>query len=303
LQMDESRLRSLSNSAWLVWLTLAAVLSILGAAAITGLINRPLQQLSLAASRVREGRYRDIALDEQASTREIRAVNIGFNRMAERLAKMEDERQLMLAGISHDLRTPLARLRLEAELSVPDPASQEAMTADIEQLNDIIDKFLDYARPHHTELQAVLLAPVLSKCITPLRGNAQMQIAVHVPEDLTVLADPVELGRVVSNLLENARRYGQSPIDGISKVEIEAHAHDGHALLRIRDHGPGVPGEQLAHLTQPFFRGDAARTSAIGSGLGLAIVERALQRMGAELRIVNHHAGGLEAVVQLKTAQ
>lgn len=303
LQMDESRLRPLSNSAWLVWLALAAVLSILGAAAITGLINRPLQQLSLAASRVREGRYRDIALDERASTSEIRAVNIGFNRMAERLAKVEDERQLMLAGISHDLRTPLARLRLEAELSVPDAEAQEAMSADIEQLNDIIDKFLDYARPDHADLQAVLLAPVLSKCIAPLRGNAHMQIEVRVPEDLSVLADPVELGRVVSNLLENARRYGQNPADGTSRVEIEAHAHNGHVLLRIRDHGPGVPEEQLAHLTQPFFRGDAARTSAVGSGLGLAIVERAIQRMGGELSVFNHSAGGLMAVIQLQKGE
>ena len=303
LQMDENRLRPLSNSAWLVWLALAAVLSIMGAAAITGLINRPLKQLSLAASRVREGRYRDIALDEAASTSEIREVNIGFNRMAERLAKVEEERTLMLAGISHDLRTPLARLRLEAELSVPDAEAQTAMTADIEQLNDIIDKFLGYARPDHADLQAVLLAPVLSKCITPLRGNTQMQIDVRVPEDLTVLADPVELGRVVSNLLENARRYGQSPTDGVSRVEIEAHAHEGQVLLRVCDQGPGVPEAQLAHLTQPFYRGDVARTSAMGSGLGLAIVERAVQRMGGTLSISNQRAGGLMAVIQLQQGQ
>ena len=303
LQMDENRLRPLSNSAWLVWLALAAVLSIMGAAAITGLINRPLKQLSLAASRVREGRYRDIALDEAASTSEIREVNIGFNRMAERLAKVEEERTLMLAGISHDLRTPLARLRLEAELSVPDAEAQTAMTADIEQLNDIIDKFLGYARPDHADLQAVLLAPVLSKCITPLRGNTQMQIDVRVPEDLTVLADPVELGRVVSNLLENARRYGQSLTDGVSRVEIEAHAHEGQVQLRVCDQGPGVPEAQLAHLTQPFYRGDVARTSAMGSGLGLAIVERAVQRMGGTLSISNQRAGGLMAVIQLQQGQ
>ena len=303
LQMDENRLRPLSNSAWLVWLALAAVLSIMGAAAITGLINRPLKQLSLAASRVREGRYRDIALDEAASTSEIREVNIGFNRMAERLAKVEEERTLMLAGISHDLRTPLARLRLEAELSVPDAEAQTAMTADIEQLNEIIDQFLGYARPDHADLQSVLLAPVLSKCITPLRGNTQMQIDVRVPEDLTVLADPVELGRVVSNLLENARRYGQSLTDGVSRVEIEAHAHEGQVLLRVCDQGPGVPEAQLAHLTQPFYRGDVARTSAMGSGLGLAIVERAVQRMGGTFSISNQRAGGLMAVIQLQQGQ
>jgi len=300
LQMDPERLRPLSNTSWLVWLALAAGLSLIGAAAITARINHPLKQLSLAASRVREGRYRGAALDEKVNTPEIREVNAGFNRMAERLAKVEEERTLMLAGISHDLRTPLARLRLETELSVPDPESQQAMAADIDQLDDIIDKFLGYARPDHTELEPVLLAPIISKCITPFRGASRMDIQVHVPEDLQVIADPVELGRVVSNLLENARRYGQSFEDGISHVEIEAQTRRGLAMLRIRDQGPGVPQEQLEHLTQPFYRGNAARTAAMGSGLGLAIVERAIERMGGKFRVFNHAQRGLMATIELK---
>lgn len=300
LQMDPERLRPLSNTAWLVWLALAVGLSVIGAAAITTRINRPLKQLSLAASRVREGRYRDTALDELASTPEIREVNAGFNRMAERLAKVEEERALMLAGISHDMRTPLARLRLETELSVPDTEAQRAMAADIDQLDDIIDKFLGYARPDHAELEAVLLAPIISKCITPFRSASHMAIGVRVPEDLLVLADAVELGRVVSNLLENARRYGQSAQDGISHVEIDAQTRENRAILRIRDQGPGVPAEQLEHLTKPFFRGNTARTSALGSGLGLAIVERAIARMGGKFEVSNHPQGGLVAVIELE---
>jgi two-component system osmolarity sensor histidine kinase EnvZ len=303
LQMNPERMRPLSNSAWLVWLALAVALSLLGALAITARINRPLKLLSLAVSRVREGRYHDTALDEEVNTPEIREVNAGFNRMAERLAKVQDERTLMLAGISHDLRTPLARLRLEAELSVPDAEAQRAMAADIDQLDDIIDKFLGYARPDLTELTPVLLAPVISKCITPFTSASRMDIAVHVPEDLQVMADAVELGRVVSNLLENARRYGQSAQDGISHVEIEAQAHDKVVKVRIRDQGAGVPEEQLAHLTQPFYRGNAARTSAMGSGLGLAIVERAIERMGGQFRVFNHAQGGLMAVIELKEAR
>lgn len=300
LQMDPERLRPLSNTAWLVWLALAAALSVVGAAAITARINHPLKQLSLAASRVREGRYRDTALDEMAPTPEIREVNIGFNRMAERLAKVEEERVLMLAGISHDLRTPLARLRLETELSVPEAESRQAMSADIEQLNDIIDKFLGYARPDHAELEAVLLAPIISKCITPFRSASHMDIRVSVPEDLLVAADAVELGRVVSNLLENARRYGQSREDGTSHVHIDAQTHSGRVLLRIHDQGPGVPEEQLAHITQPFYRGNVARTSAMGSGLGLAIVERAIARMGGTFTVTNHPQSGLMAEIALQ---
>jgi two-component system osmolarity sensor histidine kinase EnvZ len=300
LQMDPSRLKPLGGTAWLIWLSITTSLSLLGAAVMAGLINRPLKRLSYAASRVREGHFHGAALDEGAATSEIREVNIGFNRMAERLAKIEAERALMLAGISHDLRTPLARLRLETELSVSDPQTRELMAADIEQLDDIIDKFLDYARPEPTDLGPVLLTGVISRCITPWRSDARLHIAVDVSEDLQVQAEPVELGRVLSNLLENARRYGQSPEDGITRVEIVARVHEGWVLLRVRDQGPGVSEEALKNLTQPFFRGDAARTSATGSGLGLAIVERAVQRMGGTFSVFNNSAGGLMALMKLR---
>lgn len=303
LQMDPSRLKPLGGSAWLIWLTITTALSMIGAAIMAGLINRPLKRLSYAASRVREGHFYGSALDEGAATSEIREVNIGFNRMAERLAKIEAERALMLAGISHDLRTPLARLRLETELSVSDSQTRELMVADIEQLDDIIDKFLDYARPEPTDLGPVLLSGVISRCITPWRNNERLQITVDVSEDLQVQAEPVELGRVLSNLFENARRYGQSPADGITRVEIVARVHDGWVLLRVRDQGPGVSEETLKNLTQPFFRGDAARTAATGSGLGLAIVERSVQRMGGTFSVFNNSAGGLMALMKFKQAE
>ncbi len=303
LQMDPARLRPVGGSAWLTWLGLTLALSLGGAALMAGLINRPLKRLSFAASQVREGHFSTSTLDEDAATSEIREVNIGFNRMAERLAKIEQERALMLAGISHDLRTPLARLRLETELSVADLETRDLMAADIAQLDAIIDKFLDYARPEPTELGPVLLSGVISRSIAPWRNNPRFEISVDVAEDLQVQAEPVELSRVLSNLLENARRYGQSPSDGITRVEIVARVHEGWVLLRVRDQGPGVSPEALKNLTQPFFRGDTARTSATGSGLGLAIVERSVQRMGGTFSVFNNSAGGLMALMKFRQAE
>lgn len=303
LQMDPERLRPLGGSAWLIWLAVTLALSLSGAALMAGLINRPLKRLSFAASQVREGHFNTSTLDEDAATSEIREVNIGFNRMAERLAKIEQERALMLAGISHDLRTPLARLRLETELSVSDLETRDLMAADIAQLDVIIDKFFDYARPEPTELGPVLLSGLISRCIAPWRHNPRIDIRVDVAEDLQVKAEQVELSRVLSNLLENASRYGQSPSDGITRVEIVARVHEGWVLLRVRDQGPGVSDEALKNLTQPFFRGDAARTSATGSGLGLAIVERSVQRMGGTFSVFNNSAGGLMALMKFRQAQ
>ncbi len=302
LQMDPERLRPLGGSAWLTWLGITLALSLGGAAMMAGLINRPLKRLSFAASQVRDGHFNHATLDEDAATSEIREVNIGFNRMAERLAKIEQARALMLAGISHDLRTPLARLRLETELSVTHLETRDLMAADIAQLDAIIDKFLDYARPEPTELGTVLLSGVISRSMGPWRNDPGFEITVDVDEDLHVKADTVELGRVLSNLLENARRYGQSPSDGVTRVEIVARVHDGWVLLRVRDQGPGVSSEALRNLTQPFFRGDAARTSATGSGLGLAIVERSVQRMGGTFSVFNNSTGGLMALMKFRQA-
>ena len=300
LQMDPARLRPLGGSAWLTWLGLTLALSLGGAALMAGLINRPLKRLSLAASQVRDGHFNNANLDEDAATSEIREVNIGFNRMAERLAKVEQERAVMLAGISHDLRTPLARLRLETELSVANLETRDLMAADIAQLDAIIDKFLDYARPEPKNLGPVVLSGVISRSISPWRHNPRFEISVDVAEDLQVHAEQVELVRVLSNLLENARRYGQSPSDGITRVEIVAHPEGGWVWLSVCDQGPGVSEEALKNLTQPFFRGDTARTDATGSGLGLAIVERSVQRMGGTFSVVNHSAGGLMALMKFR---
>jgi two-component system osmolarity sensor histidine kinase EnvZ len=298
--LDRSKLTRVGGRTWLIWLITAAGLSLAGAALIARLINRPLKQLSFAASRVRDGDFDASRLDEKAVTSEIREVNIGFNRMAQQLAKIEQDRAVMLAGISHDLRTPLARLRLETEMSVADVDARNHMAADIDQLDAIIDKFLDYARPDHAELKPVLLNDVIEACLYAVQDQGDMRINLDVSKGLVVLADEVELARVVSNLLENARRYGKTPETGIAVVDIAAKSRNEWVLLKVRDHGMGVAPEALPNLIKPFFRGDAARTAATGAGLGLAIVDKTVQRMGGIFALANTTSGGLAAHIKLQ---
>jgi two-component system osmolarity sensor histidine kinase EnvZ len=300
LQTDESRIGPSRGSTWLIWLVTAAALSLLGAAFIARLINSPLKQLSFAASRMRDGDFDASLLDESAVTSEVREVNIGFNRMAAQLSKIEQDRVIMLAGISHDLRTPLARLRLETEMSVADEDARAHMAADIKQLDAIIDKFLDYARPDPAQLEAVSLNAVMDAATYSVGEADDLRITVTIPDNLNVLADEVELLRVISNLLENARRYGKTPETGIALVDISAKARDQWILIKVRDHGTGVSPETLSKLTRPFFRGDAARTAATGAGLGLAIVEKTVQRMGGVFGLANTVSGGLAAHIKLR---
>ena len=300
LQTDESRMGPSRGSTWVIWLITAAALSLVGAAFIARLINSPLKQLSFAASRMRDGDFDASLLDEKVATSEIREVNIGFNRMAEQLSKIEQDRVIMLAGISHDLRTPLARLRLETEMSVADADARAHMAADITQLDAIIDKFLDYARPDPAQLETISLNAVVDAAIYAVGEADDMRITVNLPENLDILADETELLRVISNLIENARRYGKTPETGIALVDIAAKARDQWVLIKIRDHGMGVAPETLSKLTRPFFRGDAARTAATGAGLGLAIVEKTIARMGGVFGLANTASGGLAAHIKLR---
>src|SRR6218665_70846 len=304
LLMERSRFSPTDGGPWLVWLVMATALSLTGAAAIARLVNRPLKQLSYAANRVKDGDFAASHLDEEVAASEIREVNIGFNRMAQKLAKLEQDRAVMLAGISHDLRTPLARLRLETEMSVADEVAREHMVADIVQLDATIDKFLDSARPDHVTLEPINLHAVVSSCVYAVQEHHELQITLSVPEDLNVLVDEVELARVISNLLENARRYGKTPDTGIASVDIEAKSSEDQVLVKLRDHGAGVPPEQLSYLIKPFFRGDMARTSATGAGLGLSIVDKTMQRMGGVLSLANANdsAGGLVVLLRLQRA-
>jgi two-component system osmolarity sensor histidine kinase EnvZ len=299
LLTDRSRFNLTSNRTWMIWLVTATLLSLAGAALIARRINRPLQQLSFAASRIRQGDFAASRLSEQVPTSEIRQVNIGFNRMVQRLAKIEQERAVMLAGISHDLRTPLSRLRLETEMSVSDPEAQEHMVADIEQLDAIIDKFMDYARPDLIELKPVSFKQVVQSSLFAFKNRTDMKFNVDLEPGLVVLADEVELGRVISNLVENARRYGKSA-DGVTVIDIVARTRDPWVLIKIRDYGEGVSEALLPNLTKPFFRGDTARTSATGAGLGLAIVAKTIRRMGGRFGLSNSSTTGLVARLQLQ---
>jgi len=289
---------SVSSDWW--WVVFALLATTIGAALIARLINQPLRELAEAAGRIREGEY-DSRLDENTRTSEIREVNMGFNRMARELAKMEEDRTVMLAGISHDLRTPLARLRLETEMSVSDEQAKTFMAQDIDQLDAIINKFMDYARPSELELSPVLLAEIVDREAAAFRDTEQIRISVDVRHDIKVWSDETELARVLLNLFENARRYGHEP-DEPAEVDVKCSVSGPWVLLHVRDHGPGVPPDKLAHLTTPFYRGDKARTAATGAGLGLAIVEKSVQRLGGQLQIGNAGEGGFLAVIRLQKA-
>ncbi|MBK7502718.1 MAG: HAMP domain-containing protein [Polaromonas sp.] len=184
------------------WIAVAIVPSLLGAAVIANLINKPLELLSKAANRVRIGDFTTFRLDESVPIAEIQNVYRGFNQMSDQLSKIETNRTVMLAGISHDIRTPLARLRLESELSVNDADARKDMASDIEQINSIIGKFLDYARPNFVNFDTINLSDIVAKASAAALSNSNelddLYIDQQVPEDIQVTCGPHRVTACVS---------------------------------------------------------------------------------------------------------
>jgi two-component system osmolarity sensor histidine kinase EnvZ len=296
LMLERERIAGLTGVQWLGWAVVVGALSLLGAAVISGLVNLPLARLTAAARSIAQGK-RPTPLPEKGS-QEIIQANRSFNQMVDDLQQLEKDRAIILAGISHDLRTPLARMQLEVEMANLSQDARDGIQSDIAQMDAIIGQFLDFARPTEAAtFVPVDLSDLLEDCahaagrLADVRTTAAIEPGIHVPANAT------DLRRVINNVIENARRYGKTPGSDVTEIDIACHVrmtgHGRRAVVEIGDHGVGVPDDQIQQLLRPFTRLDTARGQANGAGLGLAIVERVITRHNAELQVRNRDGGGL----------
>nr|WP_314545213.1 ATP-binding protein [uncultured Massilia sp.] len=296
LMLERERLNNLTRVQWVGWATLVGALSLLGAALISSLVNLPLARLTAAARAIAQGK-RPVALPEKGS-QEIIEANRSFNQMVDDLQQLEKDRAIILAGISHDLRTPLARMQLEVEMANLSQEARDGIQSDIAQMDAIIGQFLDFARPTESAtFTTVDLSELLEDCAREASRLPDVRTTIDVDPDIVVLGNPVDLRRVINNVIENARRYGKTPGEDVTEIDMACHVkltgHGRRAVVEINDRGVGVPEDQIQQLLRPFTRLDSARGQANGSGLGLAIVERVLTRHNAELTVRNREGGGL----------
>ncbi|WP_202743375.1 ATP-binding protein [Acinetobacter calcoaceticus] len=270
---------------WIVGVPLLSAIIIL---ILVRQMNRPLRRLQNAANEYSKAGTAPY-LDTNHGPLEIRQVNQAFNRMVYTLDQTERERRIMLAGISHDLRTPLTRIRLTAEM-LPDEFLREGLVYDVDDMDAILNQFISYMRDgSDEELKDTNINMLLQELVVqfkPLDIQFEMQDVPIIP------ARSLSLKRLIANLINNAKRYGAEPIELSAKLENE------HILITVADHGEGIPADQVEELMQPFVRGDSARTIQ-GSGLGLAIVKRIVDIHHGEIQIHNREQGGLEVIISL----
>jgi two-component system osmolarity sensor histidine kinase EnvZ len=287
------RIERVFPAQWVGWAIAALLLSLIGAWLIMFRVTRPLKRLEHAAAEIGRGR-RPPPLPEKGPE-ELETLARAFNRMNADLARLDDDRALILAGISHDLRTPLTRLRMEIEMTAADEATREAMAADVDEMDRTIGQFLDFARadggeaPQPTDLAALLAD--LAEQYRKRGARIDLALATLPP----AMARPAALRRAIANLIENARRHGGAELP----IELAAE-RDGTAIrVEVRDRGPGIPPEEAERLKLPFTRLDASRSNAVGAGLGLAIVARIAQAHGGRLDLLPRDGGGLDARITI----
>src|SRR5687768_6990606 len=285
---------------WMGWAAVALLLSIIGAILITRLINRPLAQLSRASAELGSGR--DPAPLPETGPIEIRTVNESFNRMVTDLGKLDADRALLLAGISHDLRTPLSRLRLELELAALPEATRAAMVGDIEQMDAIVRQFLDYARKEpQAPASDIDLTAAVAGAVQRARVDADPHSAldVNIASGVRIRGFPVELDRALDNLMTNAVRYGRDPATGKLLITVALKVAADRAVVSVADQGRGVYAEEIDRLMRPFERGEAARSGSTGAGLGLPIVERVARMHGGDVQLSANSPHGLRVELRL----
>jgi len=284
--LPKERIEHPLSEVLLVWSSVVLLLALLGAYFIARQVARPLDKLAQAAQQIGRG-VMPQPLPEHGA-QEIVAVARAFNQMSADLDANERERALVLAGISHDLRTPLARMRLAAELSA-DKMLRDGLAADVEQMDAVIQQFLDYARLDESETAVSTDVQLLVQEVVQQFTAQAKSLALDLQKVPHIFVKPLLLKRALANLLDNAIKYGGG------EITVQSRQDGDRVILAVADRGAGIPAEQREAVKRPFVRLENARSNTTGSGLGLAIVERAARLHGGKFYLEDRAGGGLEA--------
>lgn len=259
--------------------------------AVIRLIGRPLRALSDAADKI--GGPTPTPPMPEKGPREVRHAAQAFNRMQRRIDKLIADRTQALAAVSHDLRTPISRLRLRAGF-LDDKEAQRQIDADLDEMDTMIAATLSFLRgedeqepPRATDLAAIL------ETLCDDATDAGKQAHYDGPGQARLVCRPVAIKRAFANLIDNAIKYGKA-------ARVRLADRDTSLQIEIDDDGPGVPEDELERVFEPFRRLDPSRNrSSGGSGLGLTIAQQVIERHGGTIRLVNRPGGGLTAMIQL----
>ena len=273
-----------------LWLTIIFTFAVMAALFAAWQLQQPLRSLASAVARF--GRGQPVPPVPERGPRELRQLTHGFNQMVQEVARTENDRAVMLAGVAHDLKTPLARLRLRAEM-MDEAKVRDGVVRDVDSMTHIVEQFLVFAHDGADRSETVEVDAQCERVVRSYRAvaNSAATVLTDLKAGPGFLLPAATLDRVLSNLLDNAHAYGQPPI-----IVSTARTSSGYTLA-VQDNGEGIAAQDLMNASRPFVRLDPARGGNGHSGLGLAIVERLVRRAGGEWEIGNHGGRGLRVLM------
>jgi two-component system, OmpR family, osmolarity sensor histidine kinase EnvZ len=287
----QDRLGVQSPLALLLIMAATIVLALLTAIVLARRITRPLQNLAAAAKYIGLGNKPEKLAED--GVEELAELARSFNNMAQQVQELLANRTTLLAGISHDLRTPLARMRLAVEMlpGDADPKIINRLKNDVEEMNRLIGEFLAFSRGLEKEApQSIDLAIVLQELVDNMAAEGKA-VRWHTPPPCRRAVGPMAMRRIIANLLSNAVRYGEG-----KEIELLCECGESESVIRVLDRGRGIPPQEMDNVFRPFYRLESSRsTSTGGSGLGLAIAKQLADVNGWSIALLSRSGGGTEA--------
>jgi signal transduction histidine kinase len=280
----------------MIWAgALAAILVAIAAVWVAGRVARPIAGLTTAAERM--GRGDGLVLAPEEGPRDVKAAAAAFNTMAARMRRMIEDQRALLSAVGHDLRTPVASLRIRTEL-VKDAELQTKMRGSIEEMERLMEAALAAARGGESgEPTRPVDLPSLIEAVCDDLADTGSAVSFATLPAARIEGRASELRRAVRNLIENAVRYG-------TRASVSMTTDGGFASIHVDDEGPGIPEDKLAHVLKPFVRLEESRNVETGGhGLGLTIARAIAERHAGELVLANRAEGGLRAMLRLPLAK
>jgi two-component system osmolarity sensor histidine kinase EnvZ len=284
------KLRTVTTELVVMWSIGSSIVLLIIAALFMRNQVKPIRRLAHAADSF--GKGRDVPDFKPSGAKEVRQASTAFIIMRERIKRQIQQRTEMLAGVSHDLRTPLTRMKLQLAM-LDDDAAVEGLEADLAEMEQMVEEYLAFARGEGTE-QAVEtnLPTLLTDIIEGAQRNGH-QVSLKTRGNLRATVRPNGIRRSLGNLITNAARFGD-------RIQVQAARKSGFVEITVDDNGPGVPEDKRDAVFTPFFRVDPSRNpESGGAGLGLTIARDIIRGHGGDIVLADSPLGGLRAVVRL----
>ncbi len=290
INVDKDRLYSESAFVFLLWMIFASIILFFMSYFLMSKQLRPLKRLAIIAETF--GRGLDAPDIKTTGAYEIRQTANAFNQMRTRIKRFLKQRTEMLAGVSHDLRTPLTRMKLQISL-MKDKKAKSELEADINEMTSMLDSYVSFVKTESPEpIETIIINELIGDIVKTIEKN-NVKLVINEHDNIQTSGRQIQLKRAFNNIIDNSKRYAK-------KIEINLYKNERDCVIEFNDDGEGIPRNKYEDVFKPFFTLDPSRNKLKGeSGLGLTITRDIIRSHGGDVKLSESNLGGLQLKVLL----